>query len=90
MVEIAADLMSIQIIAHNVNVLKEEEGEVEELQVWVVETIMQRIVQIVPRAMERLGAMGSAIGSVINVCLYDVVLTKPQNLKLSIIMKYNS
>jgi hypothetical protein len=32
MVEIAADLMSIQIGAQNANVLKEEEGEVEELQ----------------------------------------------------------
>ena len=41
---------------------------------WVVATILHIIVQIVPRAMEQIGVMEIAIGSIINVYLYDKVL----------------
>ena len=61
MEEIVVDLMWIQSGAQNAYALK-----------WVVETIMQQIVLIVPRVMEQLGAMGIAIGLMTNVCLYDI------------------
>ena len=69
-VVIAVDLMLILNIAMNANALKEEGAmkELHLLQVWAVETIMQRIVLIAPRVMEQLGAMGIAIGLMTNVC----------------------